>query len=52
MVIHNKKHLTTWLSLPLRSESNENLDILSRKLQSIQDIDELTKMVSVDELNQ
>ncbi|XP_034452776.1 smoothelin isoform X3 [Hippoglossus hippoglossus] len=28
-----------------RSESNENLDILSRKLQSIQDIDELTKML-------
>nr|XP_019956399.1 PREDICTED: smoothelin-like [Paralichthys olivaceus] len=28
-----------------RSESNENLDILSQKLQSIQDIDELTKML-------
>ncbi|XP_031164637.1 smoothelin isoform X3 [Sander lucioperca] len=28
-----------------RSESSANLDILSRKLQSIQDIDELTKML-------
>ncbi|KAF7669636.1 hypothetical protein LDENG_00166710 [Lucifuga dentata] len=29
----------------LRSESSETLDILSRKLQDIQDIDELTKML-------
>ncbi|XP_042343441.1 LOW QUALITY PROTEIN: smoothelin [Plectropomus leopardus] len=28
-----------------RSESSDNLDVLSRKLQSIQDIDELTKML-------
>ncbi|XP_056233413.1 smoothelin isoform X1 [Seriola aureovittata] len=28
-----------------RSESGDNLDVLSRKLQSIQDIDELTKML-------
>ncbi|XP_068994355.1 smoothelin [Embiotoca jacksoni] len=28
-----------------RSESRENLDVLSQKLQSIQDIDELTKML-------
>lgn len=32
----------------LRSESSDNLDVLSRKLQSIQDIDELTKMVSIN----
>lgn len=28
-----------------RSESAENLDILAKKLQSVQDVDELTKMV-------
>uniref|UniRef100_UPI0037E79CB0 smoothelin isoform X2 n=1 Tax=Semicossyphus pulcher TaxID=241346 RepID=UPI0037E79CB0 len=28
-----------------RSESSDNLDVLSRKLQSIQDVDELTKML-------
>ncbi|GLD54007.1 smoothelin-like isoform X1 [Lates japonicus] len=28
-----------------RSESSDNLDVLARKLQSIQDIDELTKML-------
>lgn len=42
-----------WLLTPLwplcccyfRSESAEKLDVLSKKLQSVQDIDELTKMV-------
>lgn len=34
--------------LSLRSESRENLAVLTRKLQSIKDIDELTKMVSVN----
>lgn len=42
-----------WLMTPLwplhcrylRSESAEKLDVLSKKLQSVQDIDELTKMV-------
>lgn len=28
-----------------RSESAEKLDILAKKLQSVQDVDELTKMV-------
>lgn len=43
--------ITTSLSLSLGSESSDNLDILSQKLQSIQDIDELTKMVSINDNN-
>lgn len=40
--------VTTSLSPSVRPETSDNLDVLSCKLQSIQDIDELTKMVSVD----
>lgn len=40
--------ITATLSLSFRSGSSDNLDVLSRKLQSIQDIDELTKMVSIN----
>lgn len=37
--------------LVLRSESSNNLDILSQKLKSMQDIDELTKMVIFKKYN-
>lgn len=40
--------VTASLSPSVRPEASDNLDVLSCKLQSIQDIDELTKMVSVD----
>lgn len=40
--------VTASLSPSVRPETSDNLDVLSCKLQSIQDIDELTKMVGVD----
>lgn len=54
-MIHHQIFISVipWLMTPLwplhcpysRSESAEKLDVLSKKLQSVQDIDELTKMV-------